>query len=139
MFRGSSSVGQITIIVGADGSPSTFQTIPSGNPVQVLTSGVYHFSGDVPQTALVMAAENGHVEVVKLLLLAGAHRGGRAQLYMGQIIGTGSKLEQAGFINFHVWTVNESALEAAKHANQQKVLDLLTPPSSSSALVNPKQ
>jgi len=77
-------------------------------------------TGRVPQTALVLAARNGYVEIVKLLLKSGANLAGRSEVYSGQA----SPYPRGG--EFVFFSANETAFDAAKEGNHPEVVDLLT-------------
>ena len=77
-------------------------------------------TGRAPQTALVLAARNGSVEIVKLLLEAGANLAGHKELYSGQA----SPFPRGG--EFVFFSANVTALDAAKEGNHPDVVQLLT-------------
>jgi ankyrin repeat protein len=85
-------------------------------------------TGAIPETALTMAAMQGHIDVVKILLAAGANRNGHDALYIGQITPT-----RFGLSNYTFFSDHENALEAAKQGKHQDIVDLLTATATATA------
>jgi ankyrin repeat protein len=106
-----------TITATGGGLTITVDQPPSGGEI------LMHISGVVPQTALNLAARNGHLEVVKLLVESGASRNGFDGHYFLPIerdLGNGRNFHGVGSIPIH-----ETALESAMEGNHQDVANLL--------------
>jgi ankyrin repeat protein len=80
-------------------------------------------SGYIPQTALTLAARHGHIDIVRLLLAAGANTYGYSEAFVGQIVKDGG--HRPIFPHYSLAVESETALEAAKEGNHQDIVDLL--------------